>query len=132
MSDTFKFGNVSGPVVAGTGNVVAGHDQHIAGRDMAVKNAAGNDPSVAEAIASLRQELTDLRLSADERQSANEHLDAVEHTSDEREAADHLGAFVSVLKQAGAMAAAGTGLVESVVKIATWVGPLAAGVLAQL
>jgi hypothetical protein len=132
MTDTFRFGNVNGPVVAGTGNVVASGDQYIAGGDLSVGNTAGGDAGVAEAIAALRQELARLRLTADERQSAEEHLDAVARTSDKREAADHLGAFVSVLKQANAVASAGSGLVEAVAKIAKWVGPLAAGVLALL
>lgn len=132
MTGTFRFGNVNGPVVAGTGNVVAGGDQYIAGGNLRLGGTAGGDPEVAEAIAALRRELFGLRLTADERQSAEEHLDAVERTSDKREAADHLGAFASVLKRANAVASAGSGLVESVAKIAKWVGPLAAGVLALL
>jgi hypothetical protein len=132
MGDTFRFGNVTGPVVAGAGNVVAGGDQNIAGRDLRVGNTAGADPGAAEAITALRQNLASLRLTAEERRSAEGHLDTLERTSDKRVAADHLGAFVSVLKQAGAVAAAGNGFVESISKLAKWVGPLAVGILALL
>jgi pSer/pThr/pTyr-binding forkhead associated (FHA) protein len=42
----------------------------------------------------------------------------------------HLRSFTAGLKEAGALAAAGVTVVESIARIAHWLGPVAAGVLA--
>ena len=47
-------------------------------------------------------------------------------------ASRHLQSFTTGLKDAGALAASGVALAESIAKIAHWLGPLAAGVLALL
>ena len=44
----------------------------------------------------------------------------------------HLQSFTAGLKDAGALAASGVPLAESIAQIAHWLGPLAAGVLALL
>jgi hypothetical protein len=44
----------------------------------------------------------------------------------------HLQSFTAGLKDAGALAAAGVTVVESIARIAHWLGPVAAGVLALL
>jgi hypothetical protein len=44
----------------------------------------------------------------------------------------HLQSFTAGLKEAGALAAAGAAVVESIARVAHWLGPVAAGVLALL
>jgi len=130
MSETFKFGNVSGPVNAGSGNMNVGSgSQTVAGRDVSIGNRIGSDPEMAEAIATLRQAVADLRLSASERDVALAHVDAIEQAEDKDEAAGHLESLVSGVKEAGAVASAGATFVESVGKIAAWLGPVAMAVL---
>lgn len=132
MSDSFRFGDVSGPVVAGSNNTVAGRDQVIAGGDVHIGDRIGANPAMAEAIAGLKEELARLRLTAEERQSAEQHLDAVAGASDRGEAAGHLEGFVQVVKNAGDTAVAGTRIVDLVSTMVKWLGPVAAGVMALL
>jgi hypothetical protein len=51
---------------------------------------------------------------------------------DMRAASSHLQSFTSGLREAGALASAGTSLAESIAKIARTIGPMAAGVVALL
>lgn len=51
---------------------------------------------------------------------------------DTKAASQHLQSFTTNLKEAGALATAGVALVEGIAKIAQWLGPLGAGVLALL
>ena len=133
MNDTFRFGNVSGPVNAGSGNMNVGSGtQAVAGGDLQLGDRVGADPEMAAEIASLRAQLAGLRLTADERGAAEQQLDALEQAQDKKAAADHLGSFVSAVKQADAVATAGTSFVESIAKIAKWLGPVAVGVLSFL
>lgn len=132
MTESFRFGNVNGPVVAGTGNTVAGGDQYIAGRDLASTTHIGADPELAAVIMELRNELASLHLTDAERADAERRLDAVEQARDKKEGAGRFGAFVSGLEQAGALATAGTRLLETLRTVAVWLGPLAAGVLTLL
>ena len=133
MSDTYRFGNVSGPVNAGSGNMNVGSGtQQVAGRDVIVGNRVGADPAVAAEIEALRGAIADLRLTAAEREAAEGQLGAFAEAGDKEAAAGHLESFVTGLKKAGALASASTSFVESVAKLARWVGPLAAGVLALL
>jgi hypothetical protein len=134
--ERYRFGDVAGPVQTGDGiQNVAGGDQYIAGRDQAVAVGAGRE--VLAELAHLRQALGGLRLTAEERARAERELGEVEgamrrREPDVRAASGHLESFVSGLKEAGALASAGTSLVESIAKIARTLGPLAVGVLALL
>jgi hypothetical protein len=130
MSETFRFGNVSGPVNAGSGTMNVGSgSQTVAGRDVSIGNRVGADPEVAEAITTLRQVVADLRLSSSEREAARRHLDAIDQAEDKAQAAGHLESLVSGVQQAGALASAGATFAESVGRIAAWLGPVAAAVL---
>ena len=143
MTDRIRLDNISGNVSIGGGaqNTGIGHQnvggqqnigsgsQHVAGRDVNV----GVDPAVVEAIAALRAQLTDLRLTGAEREAAEADLVAVEESGADKEAA--AGAFESFLdrlRQAGALADAGASFADSVGKIVRWLGPLAAGAIALL
>jgi len=87
---------------------------------------------MAAEIASLRAQLAALQLPADDRSAAEGHLDALEQAEDKKAAADHLGSFVSAVQKADAVASAGSSFVESIAKIAKWLGPVAVGVLSIL
>jgi hypothetical protein len=106
------FGNVSGPVNTGSGNqYVAGRDQYVAGRDQHIGSAA---PEVAAELDRLREALDELRLTGGERKAAEGHLAAAEQALPDRAAAgSHLKRFVDGLKDAGALATAGTALVTT-------------------
>ena len=140
--DSIRFGNVHGPVQTGSGvqntagrdqNVAFG-DQNVAGRDQTV--LGGSREMLAE-LAGLRRALPELRLTPAERARAERELAAVEHAMRGREpdrgaAGRHLHAFTAGLKEAGALASAGTTVAESIGRIARWLGPVAAGVLSLL
>ncbi|MFC4783914.1 hypothetical protein ACT8ZV_05535 [Nocardioides sp. MAHUQ-72] len=133
MSDTFRFGNVSGPVNAGSGNMNVGSgSQQVAGRDVAVGSRIGADPDMAAEIEALRAAVAELRLTAGEREAAEVELGALAEAGDKQEAAGHLESFVKGLDRAGALATAGSSFLESLTRLATWIGPLAAGALALL
>jgi hypothetical protein len=133
MSGDFKFGNVSGPVNAGSGNMNVGSgSQYVAGRDLSVGNIVGADPAAAEAIAELRAELASLRLTAEERTQVDASLDELEQAPDKESAAGPFQKIVVLLKQAGAVASAGSELVPTLTKLASWLGPVAAGAIALL
>jgi hypothetical protein len=132
----YRFGNVQGPVQTGDGaQYVAGRDQYVAGRDQVVVH--GEAGQVLAELAGLREALAGLRLTEAERASARRDLEAVEEAvrrpePDAATAGRHLQSFTAGLKDAGALAAAGAGLVQSIATIAHWLGPLGAGVLALL
>jgi anti-sigma factor RsiW len=129
----FRFGNVSGPVNAGSGNMNVGSgSQAVAGGDLHIGDRVGADPEMAGEIASMRQQLADLRLTASERAAAEVHLDAVESSTDKKTAAGHLESLVSGVKKADAIASAGSSFIQSAAKIAKWLGPVAVGVLSLL
>jgi hypothetical protein len=130
MSDEFRFGNVSGPVNAGSGNMNVGSGtQTVAGRDLQVGDRVGADPQMAAELIALRQALAGLRLTATEREAAEGHLDALARCEDKKAAARHLESFVAGVKQADALATAGSSFIESITKVAAWLGPVAIGVL---
>ena len=134
--ERYRFGNVQGPVQTGDGvQYTAGRDQYVAGRDQVV--AHGQTREVLAEVASLREALAGLRLTEAERSSAERDLAALEEAVDRPDpdpttAGRHLQSFTANLKEAGALAAAGVALAESIAKIAHWLGPLGAGVLALL
>jgi hypothetical protein len=125
--DSYHFGNVHGPVNAGSGS------QYVAGRDLTVRTA---HEALAE-VAALRDALGGLRLTESERQAAQGELDGVREAlesgePDREKAAGHLERFTHGLRQAGALASTGTALLGALGSLAHWLGPLGAGVLALL
>ena len=126
MSEKFSFGNVHGPVNAGSGNMNVGSgSQTVAGGDVTVGDRFGSDPDVAGAVAALREALEEMRLTGAERQTARANLDALEQAGSKEAAADHLEQLVRGVKKAGALASAGASFAESVGKIAAVLGPAA-------
>ena len=134
--ERYRFGNVQGPVQTGDGvQYTAGRDRYVAGRDQVVVH--GQSSEVLAELAGLREALAGLRLTAAERAAAERDLEAVEQAvrrpePDTAAASRHLQSFTAALKDAGALAAAGVAVAEPIAKIAHWLGPLAAGVLALL
>ena len=127
MGDQFSFGTVHGPVNAGSGT------QYVAGRDQVI----GAPAEVVAELTRLRRSLDDLRLTGAERQAADRELAAAEEAirraePDRAAAGSHLSRFVQGLKDAGALATAGTAFVQSIHSLATWIGPLGAGIIALL
>lgn len=134
--ERYRFGNVQGPVQTGDGvQYTAGRDQYVAGRDQFVVH--GEAGQVLAELAGLREALAGLRLTEAERAGAERDLEAMEEAvrrpePDTAAAGRHLQSFTAGLKDAGALAAAGVTVVESIARIAHWLGPVAAGVLALL
>jgi hypothetical protein len=134
--ERYRFGNVQGPVQTGDGvQYTAGRDQYVAGRDQFV--VQGEAAQVLADLAGLREALAGLRLTEAERAGAERDLESVEEAvrrpePDTAATSRHLQSFTAGLKDAGALAAAGVTVVESIARIAHWLGPVAAGVLALL
>jgi hypothetical protein len=132
----YRFGNVQGPVQTGDGvQYTAGRDQYVAGRDQFV--VQGEAAQVLADLAELREALAGLRLTEAERAGAERDLESMEEAvrrpePDAAATSRHLQSFTAGLKDAGALAAAGVSVVESIARIAHWLGPVAAGVLALL
>lgn len=115
------FGNVNGAVNTGSGNqFVAGRDQYVAGRDQHIGGAA---PQLTQEIDRLRQALDELRLTGAERKTAEAQLDEAARALPDRAAAgSHLRRFADGLRDAGALATAGTALVTSLRALGALVG----------
>jgi hypothetical protein len=137
------FGGVQGPVQTGDGTqyaagrdqYVAHGDQYVAGRDQVV--FAGPNRELRAEVASLREALAELRLTATERADAERELDAVDQAlrddePDRSVVGGHLSRLTEGLKEAGALASAGESVLRSLGMIARWLGPIGAGVLALL
>ncbi|MGW0480641.1 DUF5955 family protein [Nonomuraea sp. NPDC003214] len=122
--ETFRFGDVRGPVNAGSGNLnIHGHQQ-IAGRDL------HTDPATAlrADLGTLRRALDELRLTPAEHRTAETELTALEHEAaqpspDPGRMGRHLQAFTTTLEHAGALAGAGLAVIQAITAIATWLGP---------
>jgi hypothetical protein len=112
-------------------NVGSG-SQNVAGRDVIAGNRFDADPEVAREIETLRQALAGLRLTAGERETAETNLASLAEAGDKKTAAGHLESFVTGLKRAGVVAAAGASFAQAVTTLAHCIGPLAAGVVALL
>jgi hypothetical protein len=138
-----RSGNINGPVQMGDGvqfnagrdQFVAYRDQYVAGRDQVVHDRETRE--VIAELACLRQALKELRLTSGERDRAERELTAIEGAMDSREpdttaVEGHLQSFTAGLKEAGALASAGTSLAMSIGTIAHWLGPLGAAVIALL
>ena len=135
-NEKYHFGDIQGPVQTGDGvQFTAGGAQYVAGRDQVLR--AGADREVLDELAALREALMQLRLTSTERTDAERDLAAVEDAvkrgeGDHTKANQHLESFTAGLRQAGALASAGTSLAESIAKVARWLGPLGVAVLALL
>ncbi|SHM38882.1 hypothetical protein [Actinacidiphila paucisporea] len=141
--NNYRFGDVYGPVNAGDGQqYVAGGDQYIVHGDQFI---AGGDQTVDRSdhrqllfdVSALQELLADLRLTSGERQSAEGDIaglrDALDRDEPDREQAGrHLREFAAGLHQAGAIASAGTSLMDAAGRIAHWLGPLGLGAMALL
>ena len=133
MNGTFSFGNVSGPVNAGSGNMNVGCGiQNVAGGDLHIGHRVGDDPTAAADLDALRALLPGLGLTDADRAAAEDELDALTDTDDRAEASSRLEAFVSTVRRAGAIADAGSSLAGAVTRLAAWIGPLAAGAVTLL
>jgi len=129
--DTYRFGNVYGPVNAGGGR------QYVAGRDQTVREGDGDRRELVTQLAALRDALDGMRLTAGERGMAETELGAVRDALDRDEpdreaAAGHLQRFTEGLRQAGALASAGASVMGALSTLAHWLGPLGAGVASLL
>ncbi|WP_049566260.1 DUF5955 family protein [Nonomuraea sp. SBT364] len=132
--ESFRFGNVSGPVNAGSGNLNMHGHQQVAGRDL---HAGAADPGVRADLDVLRRALGELRLTSSERHGAESELAALEQEAgqpepDRERMGQHLGAFTSALERAGALAGAGVTVIQAIGGIATWLGPAGRQVLSFL
>ncbi|MER5917296.1 hypothetical protein ABT124_44960 [Streptomyces sp. NPDC001982] len=126
---SYDFHDVHGPVNAGNGQ------QYVADRDQTVYQA--DHGRLLSEVAALRQVLDGLRLTVEERQSAEGELravgDALDRDQPDRDgAARYLEAFTTRLRDAGVLASAGASVVGALSSIAHWLGPSAASVLALL
>lgn len=136
MNENYRFGNVNGPVNTGSpinqgGNQIVGSGSiNISGGN---RNSYGLDSEVLDALAALREQLDELRLTGSERDAAAQDLARVQQAGEDKEAAaTAFESFVARLKKAGALAHVGVEFTEAVGKIARWLGPLAAGALSFL
>ncbi len=127
-----------GQVNIGSGNTNVGGDQidnrggTFAGRDLTVER-----PTLASDIAALGTLLDQLRLTESERAEAARELAGFREAADGREpdreqAGTHMRRFTTLLRDAGALAGASATLVEPIIRIGRWLGPIGAAVLALL
>lgn len=129
-------------VSTGGGQVNIGSGNTNVGRD-AIDNRggvlAGGDVTItlASDLDALTAALDGLRLTSEERAGAVRELaglrsSAVGERPDRQRAGEHLRRFTGLLRDAGALAAAGAALVEPLTRIARWLGPVGAAVLSLL
>ena len=147
MGNKYRFRDVrggAGGVNIGDGNISVGRDyqdnrswQRIdnrggvyAGRDLSM-----SAPSLAKDLELLTKAIEELRLTGAERQRAAGELreaKAAAAAGDQTKIGGHVRRFTEVLKDAGALAGAGSSLVETLTRIGRWLGPIGAAVLALL
>ncbi|WP_436492917.1 hypothetical protein [Actinokineospora sp. HUAS TT18] len=101
-----------------------------AGRDMVVQLP----PGLLRDLDHLDAVLGSLRLTDQERSAATAALGQVRQAAgqDQQATGGHLQRFTRVLVNAGAVAQAGTSLTDAITRIAQWLGPVGAAVLALL
>jgi hypothetical protein len=95
-------------------------------------SAAWETIELRNAIGRLQEEAVGLGLSAVDEALSTAASEAAQPNPDKERVADHLGAAARGLKEAGALADAGTSLVGSLRRAASVVGPVGAAVLALL
>lgn len=121
-------GNAYGPVV------MAGRDARVT----QVQAAAGGDPAEAlDAVALLARRLGVFDLAGATEDAARRDLAEIEaelrrDDPEPAHVAGHLERLTALLKEAGALAAAGAALATPLGAIAGWLGPLGGAVLALL
>ncbi|CRK60592.1 hypothetical protein [Alloactinosynnema sp. L-07] len=133
--------------IGGSGNINVGGNYHqdnrtwhqnvdnrggvYAGRDMVVQVP----PELLRDLDHLSGLLGKLRLSEQERSAAASALGQARQAADQADpegVGNHLHRFTRALVNAGAVAQAGTSLTDAIGRIATWLGPVGAAVLALL
>jgi hypothetical protein len=125
--------NFQGPVNAGSMIVAAG-DVNVGG-DINAANASGSD--ALELVRQLRTAIGALNLPAKTRTQTSTQLNAIEKEFDKRQPdkssiADKLGKLTTVLKAAGAIATAGTGVVPIILRLASWLGEHGKAIIGML
>ncbi|MFJ9707721.1 hypothetical protein [Streptomyces sp. NPDC101234] len=118
---TYDFRNVQGSVNAGSGR------QYTAARDQIVREGDDSSEELVNLLATLHVALNRMRLTADERAAAQRELgtvrNALERDEPDREvAAGHLQRFTESLRQAGALATAGTTVTSALTVLAERLG----------
>jgi hypothetical protein len=112
--------------ISGGGQVNLGSGNTNVGRDQVVVTLAGDVDALGTALRGLP--LTDAQ-----RAEAQGALDAFRSSARDKPAAgEHLRRFTKVLRDTGALAAAGATVLEPLGRIARWLGPLGTAVLALL
>lgn len=112
--------------ITGGGQINLGSGNTNVGRDQVVATLTGD-------LDALDAALRGLRMTDTQRTEAVRALDAFRGAvQDKPTASEHLQRFTRVLRDAGALATAGTALVEPLKRIGQWLGPLGAAVLALL
>jgi hypothetical protein len=137
MSGDTRIGHVNGPV--NTGNPVNQGGNQVVGSG-SIRISGGNsqsstvvDPAVLDALARLRAQLVELRLTGPERSAADVDLINLERAGEnKREAAGAFESFLRRLKDAGALAQVGAEFSDAASRVIRWLGPLAAGAIALL
>lgn len=118
----------------------AGRDQYIAAGD---QHMTVQSITVDSSLDEMRPTLDSLRRDAerllppDAYGRVKQELDGIAKDMDgpkpdRKKAASRLDAVVETVQKGGAVIAAGTSIFEDIVKIAKWIGPIAAGVLGML
>jgi hypothetical protein len=127
----FNIGNQTGGVI----NNVAG-DQHVSGTQSGVAVSVGDAREAAEALRVAVQQ-ADLPLTREQRAAATAEADAIatELSQDDppkEQIAGRLSRLTHLLDKAGALAGAAASVIGPLVKIAGWLGPLGASVMAMV
>jgi hypothetical protein len=118
-----EFHNIT---ISGGGQVNLGSGNTNVGRDQVVVTLAGD-------VDALGAVLRELPLTDAQRAEAQRALDGFRSSARDKPAAGaHLKRFTTVLRDAGALAAAGATVIEPLARIARWLGPLGTAVLALL
>jgi hypothetical protein len=117
----------------------AGRDQYIADGDqhITVSNTSGAfPPDVRPSVESLLRDAHRV-LAPDQFERVRREIGMIEQdmsgaTPSRQDAATRLERVTEVIKQGGSALTAGTSIVESITKLAKWIGPLAGSALAAL
>ncbi|MGH3880926.1 MAG: hypothetical protein ACRDSK_28210 [Actinophytocola sp.] len=142
MGDTFRFGDVGGSGQVNIGRGGRNHQDdsqhhHVDNRGgyyVGGDVTAGAPPELLADLDALSALLGGLRLTADERAEAESQLETARAAA-EREperAAAGMRRFTEIVKDAGALTSAGAALVEPLMRIGRWLGPVGAAVLSLL
>lgn len=140
MTKKQKHRDISGNVQIGNGmqNTVAGTNYAVMGKGNIYGPSKANLPAeLRNELEVLRSAIEELRLTASERARAQEQLQAVEdalteETPNKSKAAEQLQNFAMMVKETGGVVAAGSSIAAAIGTIASWLGPLGAGIISRL